>query len=270
MSVDEQTREVRVGETTYVLTRFRGLKATRIMREAAAIGRRMPKLAKQLAAARREYGIDNEVVMTRTEAEFQFGPDALKISEQAWEQNGGELRIRPPMALRDMAIAVFPDVMEFAEEHVIRLLALLSASNAELAEHYRDDDLDTFIGERGTTLLLEGDAEELLELAIAGVEIGRGQFAPLEKRLESLLHSFGVTTKTTPTEPSDSDSPETKPSEPSDSEETPPPSKAGSGYSKSSQTSPDSLSDSPPPTDGTPTPSSTESRGEPSLVSSTG
>lgn len=277
---DEQelSRPVTVGENTYTLTRFRGYKATRIMREAAAIGRKWPKLAKTAAAFERDWAEDNVIVMSRAEAEFRYGADGIDVSDEAWQQGGGEVRLHRSPPLEQRIAALFPEAMEYAERHVITLLAIISASNEELAEHYRADTVDDFLKRRSETLLLEGDAAELVELAVAGAELARGQFAPLAERLGVLTQAFGLkmpTTKTTPIEPSESDSPETSRSESEGSPETEEtttetPSPSGSPSSSSSPTRPPSSIDSPPPTDGSPTSFSTESRGESSLASSPG
>lgn len=280
----ELSRSVRVGENTYTLTRFRGYKATRIMREAAAIGRKWPKLAKTAAAFEREWAEDNVIVMSRAEAEFRYGSEGIDVSDEAWQQGGGEVRLHRAPPLEQRIAALFPEAMEYAERHVVTLLAIVSASNEELAEHYRSDTVDDFLKERSETLMLEGDAAELVELAVAGAELARGQFAPLGEKLSVLTKAFGLklpTTKTMSTEPSESDSPETSRSESDGSPESEPiemqaattpetPSPSGSPSSSSSPTRPPSSIDSPPSTDGIPTSSSTESRGESSLASSPG
>lgn len=251
----EEPREridVRVGDRTVTVGRFRGYTATKIMREAAAIGRRYPRLSKDIAAYKRDYEAENSITLTRAEAEMKLGTDATKISEAAWEAAGQQLTLRRSPAIEEQMVAVWPDLLEHAEEHVIRLLALLAIDRQALEEAYDTDDVDDALSREGKRLLFDGDAAELLELALAGVEVGRAQFAPLRDRASKLLAQLGITSKSTPapapssqtTSPETTTSPDQGPEESTTSGEDSP------TTSPSSETRPSSSTDLEAPTDG--------------------
>jgi hypothetical protein len=260
-------RKVTVGDVEYVVGRFRGYKATRIAGEVAKIVRRYPKIGKDLAAFRREYAEENVIELKRTEAEWRLGAEAQRISDKAWETSGGTLRLRQAPTPQEQLMHVFPDVFEIAEKAVGRILALLVVENDELEEAYDSDSVDQVLDDLAKRLLFGGDAAELLELAVAGEEVARGQFEPLKDKAGKLLAQIGLRQET-PT-------PDSEPSsnEPSESESKSSPatreqeSEASSTSSTSSPTSPSSSTDSPTPTDGSPGSPSSESPGEPSAVS---
>jgi hypothetical protein len=251
-----QDREVRVGDRTVIVGRFRGYKATKMMQEAAAIGRRYPKIGKDLAAFKQAYGDENQIALDRAAAEFKLGEAAREISDKAWDSSGGVIRLRKSPTFEEQIVAIFPDLFEHAQQHVVRLLALVAASNSELREAYDDGDdagVDRMLEQRGRDLLFEADAEELLDLALAGVEVGKAQFAPMRERLGKLMGQLGLqTAPTTETAPDPATT-----AKPSASPTTPP----------RSETRPPSSTDSPAPTAGPPTPSSSVSPGSRSEAS---
>lgn len=252
-----ETIEVRVGDRNVTIGRFRGYKATKLMQEAAAIGKRYPRIGKDLAAFKREYAEENAITLSRTEAEYQLGERAKAITDKAWDQVGGELRLRRTPSAEEQVIRVFPDLLEHAQTGVVRILALLAASNDELRAAWDEGDdkaVDEMLDAKGADLLFDADAEELLNLALAGAEVGRAQFAPLRERLGKLTAQLGLTQT-----PSESTSEPTTMEKDEPSPTTPP----------SSETRQPSSTDSPRPTDGLPERHSSESpgsRSEPSPV----
>jgi hypothetical protein len=246
----ENAINVEVGGRPYAVARFRGRKATKIMRLAATIGRAYPDLAKKVAEFEQAYIEENALRLSRTEAELKFGPDAAQITDEAWETAGGELALKQMPSAYERLAAIWPEIFEAAEGPVLDLLAVVSMTNEELADANREDRLDDAIGERRDLLLDEGDTAELIELALAGYRMARGQFGPFVERAIPLLANLGLTMGAP--EPTASPTSPTKEEEPSSS----------SSGSSSSETSQSSSTGSPPPTGGESTRSSTESPGE--------
>lgn len=233
-----ETVEVTVGGRSYRIARFRGLKAQIILRLSAQIGRKYPKLATQVAEFEQAYIEENKVRLSRTEAELRYGEDAAKITDEAWETTEGEIALkRMPSPLERFA-AIWPEIFEAAEEPAMNLIAVLSLSNEELADADDKDEIDETIKARRKLLFHNGEAEEIIELAVAGIGVARGQFAPLVERvIEPVMNLFGLTMGgLMPT--TSSTSPEEE--EPSSSSAT----------SKDSETSPSSSTASEPPTAG--------------------
>lgn len=244
VATDNVNRSVEVGGKTYEIGRFKGYKATRIMREAAAIGRRFPAITKLGQDYEQAYLAGGALRLSRTEAELKFGDEAREISEAAWTASDNELPLRRMPDPSERLLAVFPEILDAAEDRVVTLLALISATNAELKEaDQAEAGVDGFLEQRGRELMHEGDLEELVNLAVAGFEVGRAQFAPLEGMAGKAIALLNRRRR-------DPDPIEESPtSEPSP---TSPP---------SSETSPSSSSDSEPPSDTPATTSSSESPG---------
>lgn len=254
MSAPENAAEVTVGERSYRIARFRGLKAQQILRLSARIGRRYPKLAKQVAEFEQAYIDENKIRLSRTEAELKFGAEAAAISDEAWETSGGELALKQMPSPGERLAAIWPELLEAAEEPMLDLLAVISLSNKELADADDADEVESTIAGRRKELLHDGHPEELVELALAGYEVARGQFGPLVERAIPLLQMVGLTMgEPEPTTSSTSPASE----EPSDSSRT----------SNGSETSQSSSTDSPPDTDGPDDKPSTKSPGESSEAS---
>lgn len=256
--------EVRVGTRKIIVGRFKGYKATKLMREAAQLARHYPKVGKQIATYKRDYAAENMIELDRAEAEYRLGDQARQISDKAWDSAGGKIRLGRTPTTEEQIVAVFPDLLEEAEDRVIRVLALVGASNEDLRRAWDeggDEAVDKLLEEQGAELLFEADAGELVELALAATEVGRAQFAPLRQRLASLGEQLGLTPAPMPaTETEDAPEPTTTATEPAASPTSPP----------SSETTQSSSTDSPRPTDGQPARPSLESPGSRSERSPTG
>lgn len=250
---DEIKRSAKVGDLEIQVARFRGFKAQKIMRECAAIARSFPEITKLIGQFERDYVELNALSLSRVEAELRYGDRAREISEAAWEATGDLKLKRMPEPYERLA-AILPELLDAAEAHVRRLLAIVSMSNEELKEADAADAVDERLDERARDLFHDGEVDELVDLGLAGYAVAREQFAPLVEKLEPMLGLLGIPT----IEPEDEleEEPEatsdTSPTSPETSPTSPP----------SSETRVSSSTDSPTPTDGTETPSSTAPPGE--------
>jgi hypothetical protein len=237
MSATENA-EVTVGGRSYRIARFRGFKAQQILRLAARIGREYPALTEKVAAFERDYVEGNKLQLSRPEAELRFGERAVEITEEAWTAADGKFDLKRMPSTWERVAALWPELFDAAERPVTELLAVISLSNEELADADEADDVQGVITKRRRELFRDGDAEELIELAVAGVEVAKEQFGPLVQRVVPMLMALvGLTTDELPlmgssTSQDQQDSTDSSPT------------------SSDSETSPSSSTDSPPPTDG--------------------
>lgn len=259
--------EVRVGERTITVGRFKGYKATRIMQEAAKLGRRYPRIGKDLAAFREEYRETHTLELTRTQAELRFGDEAREISDKAWEQMNGILRLPQTPSLEEQLMAVYPQIIETAQDQLVQLIGLLALGNGDARDAWEeggDEAVDEAARKLGNDLLFDADAEEVFELVLAGVEVGKAQFGPLGARVRALATQIGI--QRTPEPPKAEETPQTD-QESTQEQTTEPETEPSPTPPPSSQTSPPSSTDSPRPTDGPHEQRSTRSPGSPSAAS---
>lgn len=222
---EEETRAVEVGGQTYTIGRFRGGKATLLMREIARAARTYPDLAGAQAEFEKAYVEEHKLTLSRPEAEIEFGDDAREISDEAWEATGNVYPLRRMPSRSDRLLAILPELLDVAEEHVFRILAIVAATNAELRDADEEDGLEAFLASLERDLKYEGEIEELVELARVGYAIGRRHFEPLEDlagNLDALL-GLGLTgPRRAAPDPSPS-SPASSETSPSSSTASPPP-----------------------------------------------
>jgi len=247
----ENAIQVKAGRETYTVSRFRGLKAQLIMRLSAKVGRAYPKLATKVAEFEQSYIAENMLRLSRPEAELRFGVEAAEITDEAWQSADGELALKQMPSPMERLAHIWPELLEAAEEPLFDLIAVVSLSNEDLAKADDADGVEGTVEERRRLLLHDAEFEQLIELALAGYEVARGQFGPLVQRLTPLLGMLGMTMG----------APE--PTESSTSPESEAPTES-SPDSSDSETRQPSSTDSQPPTDGLDEKPSTTSPGPPS------
>lgn len=268
--------QVTIGGKTVNIEEFNGRKSTQAITLLRHISKRMPNLQKEWGDYVREYERTHSIELDRVQAQQRFGSRPLveddelvykknakgedevvmipsfldRMSEADWEKAEHKLRIPQSPSVGEIALQLFPDVFDAAQEYVLKLLALLITPNEVVNQKGRagDKELDSYLAARGEDLLDDGMLEELMELAVVGGETVTDQYsrraAQLGNRLGNAARLVGI--KWTPTG-------QTK-------EET--------TSTTSSSSNSTSSTDSPGPTDGPSEPSSTTPDGSPSPVSS--
>jgi hypothetical protein len=236
MSNENASRDVTVGGRTYTVARLRGLKAQLILRESAKLAREYPKIGTMVAEFEQTYADENAVVLNRAEAEYRLGAAAGRISDDAWQSSGNQISLKSAPSTFERLFAAWPEILEVGERPVANLLAIVSLSNEELADADKADDLAAKIEDRRQEIWHNGEIEEIVELAIAGYEVSRGQFAPLVGKVLPLLGLLGIPMMGEP--------------EQTESGTSPTPTTTSQPSSSSSETSPSSSTDSPEPTGG--------------------
>ena len=266
---DEQavSREIKAGDTTYTIASFKGYKAFRIGRMLAGMGEIGPEISKAVNKFIAEYRETNADVIPRATLEFRYPEDAAVVSEEAWKESGGEIRLaREPNQAEILAI-VLPTAFELAGDRVADLLAWVVADDAKLEE--KDGEgaqaVDEYIGELRKNLLFRSGIDEMFDLAVAAQEVLKDQMEGQGEAARSLLALIGLDagdeeeaeeeTSDQTDETPKAASPEFEP----EKNETP-----SIPESPTTSEKPDSSTDSPPPTDGDEETSSTGQRGEPS------
>lgn len=257
---------VRVGDRDVRVERITGLKLSRSLAIIRAIGRAVPDLVTKWGKFRQEYEQTHSVELDRATALMRFGPQPLAnelgelerdeagnvrmmpgrlehLTEEDWNARGNVLRIPASPSTGESIAAILPDALDVAEEHVYRLVALLTLPNQELARVWRTGALNERLDELVDELLAEAYADELLELAVVCGEVLDDQFrrktSELSGRLGNALRLFGLDpTRLAPATPQS----------PTTSEDT--------STTSPSSSKPSSSSDSPSSTDGPPTPPS--------------
>jgi hypothetical protein len=239
-----ETRTVKVGERDYRIGAFSGYKAVHIGRIVAKIGKQVPELIDDMNAFTRRFEAENSLKITRAMSVLpRFKPlfDDMQLSDEDWQRCGGAVEIPQPADANMVIASVFPKAFEYAEDSVLDLLAWIASTNVELSEADENDGVDEHIKSLRKRLLHEGALDELVTLALVGVEIVREQ-------LQSQVAEVGkaISTLMGRQEDSQTSSTESEAGESEDSDEA------------TSTTSQNLSTDSPTPTGGTDAPRSTE------------
>jgi hypothetical protein len=261
-------RRVSVGGDVYTVANFKGFKAFRLGRMLTELGEIGPKIQSKVSAFVAEYRKENVEEIARATLEFRYPADAAAVTDKAWEESGGVIKLaRDPGEAEILAVAL-PAAFELAGERVVDLLAWVIADDRELEQ--KDDEgeeaIDAYIKGLRRKLLFRGDVDELLELALVAKDVLTGQMAGKAERARSLLALVGLGNDSEDEDPE----PETeateedgrKPAEMTIEDDEKAETHSTSESQPTSQ-KPDSSTDSQPPTDGDADTSSTSSRGEP-------
>jgi transposase len=278
-------KEVRIGDRTVGLSSLSGFKVMRAGTLLARITRQVTGVEQQIQEFVSSYRAANTELITRAKFEYRQGleeaariaqrraelaeehPDwsdeqvdeeierlrgqieraRLTISDEAWEKSDNQVELATDPSPFQIGAYLLPQVLDAAEDDVVRLLALVTAPESELREAKRDggDAYVAYLSEKGEALLFDAEIEQLIELAITAAEVLGEKLRGKAPRLRAAWNRL-TGAEEAPAE-----------SQPETETETTP-----DGTSSNSTSS----TDSPPPTDGEPTSPSSPS-GTPSSVS---
>lgn len=177
-------REVRIGDRTYPIARFKGFKAVRAGRIVQQLSDQYPVILDAMAEFTRNYEAKNTVRITRAMAHLpRF--QALGLTDQDFD---GREYIELPQAPsgEERLFAVFHKVMTIFEQQLMELLALIVAPNSELRRADSEDRVDQYLADLGKELLFEGDLDELAMLLVEAREVIEEQFTGKLERLRLL------------------------------------------------------------------------------------
>lgn len=187
------------------LERVSARKASRILAELRAITAAVPDITRAIGEFVRSYEATNMLELNRTQARYQLPDRTAHMTDADWQAADGVLRLPESPATPEVIAAVFPLALDLAEEHVYRLLALFTMSNADVKRYRRDGTLADRLTERADELLDDADVTELMDLAVACGELVDtqivGKARELGDRLGNLGRLVGLAPATSPTAP---------------------------------------------------------------------
>lgn len=209
MSEESSPREITIGESTYKIARFRGLKATIAGALISRVMREIPELQDRVTAFRKRYRENNTIVITPAMARLpRF--EILGLTTKDFEAAGGNIELPEEPDQGTILMNVFPDLWDLADKELRKFLAIIVIPNRDLEAADDADDVDDVLSKWGKRLVREGDLDELLELIVVGQEVFREQMLRKRDRLGKLMEQipFLRTLLSTPTEetPSESES----------------------------------------------------------------
>lgn len=226
MSVDSE-REIKIGDQTIRIARFRGLKAALAGALVSRVMREIPEFQDRMIAFRKEYREKNTVMITPAMAKLpRF--EVLGLTPEDFASSGGKIEFPEEPDAQTIMLHVFPDLFDLADVEVRKFLAIIAIPNSELEEADDADQVDEYLIRWGKRLLREGTVDELLELVAIGMEVLEEQILRKKDRLgklkglpflQKLLSTKEIPEPQQPnqTTPESTPSPPSVPASPSDS-----------------------------------------------------
>lgn len=261
-----RTHEVKAGEETYTIRRFKGYKAFKIGRMLAGLGEIGPEISKAINKFVAEYRETNVDKIPRATLEFRYPEEAAGVSDEAWKESGGAIELSRDPSQGEILAVVLPTAFNLAGDKVADLLAWVIADDVILEQ--KDDEGEQavveYVNGLRKKLLFSADVDQLLDLAIAARDILGEQMAGKAEAARSLLALIGLDEGAGETEPEESEPTDETPKAASPEFESEKDEMPSTPESTTTSEKPDSSTDSPPPTDGDVETSSTDQAGEPS------
>jgi hypothetical protein len=191
-----ETTTVTVGEREYVLRPFRGLKALSLMTSIGGLMKTLPDLQDQIAEAQRRHRDQNMIDIPRAAFELRYPEDAKNVSQEAWDQSGGSVRLPDPdaqLGWEQILLSVLPTIMDEARDQVLTVMALVVIPDRELQAADEEDKVTEALAAVSKQLLYEGTLDELAELALRSVELVKEQFqGKVGELIEQVGNLFGA------------------------------------------------------------------------------
>lgn len=185
-----EIHQVTIGEETFTIQRFRGLKAIMAIAAMTRIGREVPDV---LADAVKEYTNRNTVSITEEMSNLPRWAGVFKKEDfdKAEERTGKRIMEVPaPMTQNEQMLYALPTLLEKARKEVARLLALLIIPNAELTEADDNDTVPQALDKYYKLLMHEAEIDQLIDLALATSEVLQEQLADRKDRLGNLTRGL--------------------------------------------------------------------------------
>lgn len=215
---EDIARSVQIGETTYTITRFRGLKAVLAGALISRVMREIPELQERVTEFRKRYRANNTIIITPAIAKLpRFA--VLGLEAEDFASSDGKIEFPEEPDQGTIIMNVFPDLWELAEKELRKFLAIIVIPNNELEEADDADQVEEVLAKYGKRLIRDGDLDELLELLVIGQEVFKEQMLRKQDRLGKLMSQVPFLRTLLSTEEENNNS-ETLPESPSSSEES--------------------------------------------------
>lgn len=179
-------RTVQVGERAITIRPFRGYKAVNVGRLASEVMRIVPDLLDRMADFTADYEKKHAVHVTREMSllpQFAGLFERMEMTPERWDSVGGVVTLPQSPSEEVTMAAMFPLVFEAAEPKVMTLLAWIITGNDELREADATDSVPDLIIANEKALMHDADLDQLLDVALMGVEVIREAFAGKGERL---------------------------------------------------------------------------------------
>lgn len=264
-----KSRDVQVGDATYVIGKFKGFKAFRIGRLLTSLGDIGPQVSKKINEFTAAYQKENVTEIERATLELRYPEEAANVSDEAWKESNGKVRIANDPSQAEILAVAFPMAFDLAGDKIVDLLAWVIADDAELEklDNESEEKVLDYVQRLRKQLMHHADIDELFDIATAAREALGDQMSGKAEGLRSILSLVGLgqAEETASEEPTEEGHPTAEVTveeevEPDETPSTPP--------SQSTSESPASSTGSPLSTDGIDAQSSTAPTGEPSLSTS--
>lgn len=182
---EDSHHEILIGERTYPIRRFKGLKAALAGALMSRVMRELPQLQERAQAFRRDFREKNTIIITPAMAKLpRFAP--LGLTDSDFRAAGGKIEFPEEPDGGALLVNIFPDLFELASKELQKFFAILVISNSELEEADDADRIDEELTKIGKRLMREGDLDELLELVVVGLDVLKEQMASKRDRLGKL------------------------------------------------------------------------------------
>jgi hypothetical protein len=203
---------------------YKAFKAMEIIASAEEVYR---QVLVESASFRRDFEERNVVEVQRAEARRQFGPQPLMrifrdqneegetvairdepvldddglpmmtpdplghLSDADWEASGNKLRLVQSPSEQVSVAAMIPTAFRLGREQALRLLALVLTSNSDLEKWDADGDVDAELDKGAKDLVHRAAADELVRLAVAALDLCKGQIAgPFDELVAAVRTTF--------------------------------------------------------------------------------
>lgn len=172
-------KQVTLGENTYAIQRFKGLKAILAIAAVTRIGREVPDI---MADVSKEFTKKHTITVTK---EMSRLPRWALFTDKDFSD--GPIEVPNPPEPQDVIMSSLPRLLEEARKEVIRLLAILVIPNAELKAADQIDAVDEALDKFHDTLLYEAEIDEIAELCLAAADVLQDQLKDRGSRLGKLM-----------------------------------------------------------------------------------
>lgn len=175
-----------VGETTYTIQRFRGLKAIMAGALVARIMKQMPTLQDDVLEFRQKFMKENSIKVTRAMRNMPQWA-WLGLEESDFDNvEGGVIEIPEEPNGQAVFMHIFPDAWELAQAELMRFVALLVIPNQELEAADDADNVAQKLSDIGKQIVRQGTIDEILEILAVGLDVFQEQIMDKRERLGKL------------------------------------------------------------------------------------
>lgn len=213
-------RTLTIAGREVTVERVSARKASRAFAILRGVSDKLPAIVGRLGEASAEYERTHYIELDRAQAWRRYGaptplvedgefvrdgageivtvPSGIaSMSEDDWQAAGNKLRVPQEAPDEYKWAAVFDRALELAEDHVYRLLALLTMSNDDVKRAWRAGTLKDDVDDLVEDLIDDAYADELLELAVVCGEVVDEQFTSKVRslgtsRLGNALRLLGI------------------------------------------------------------------------------